>query len=270
MAFQRKLTKCPYLFSQSVLQKREQTRNMADAHELHQTATCLTKTKKGILMDFNKFFSGAFALGTGIAMLSSPASAIELEQVSVGAGTLGARAEVGFEVVPTVVLRGVINKYDYDYNDTIDGIKYDGQIAFGSYGVQVDFHPPLIPLYATVGVFKNDNAFSLTGVPTGTYTIGNNTYTGAQVGTLTSNVGFDDKAIYGGLGLEFQLGPIAAVLEGGVYYQGEPDVVMTATGPIASDSNFIADLNREVASAKQDLDKTKYWPAVTLMGRWKF
>lgn len=211
------------------------------------------------------------AIATGFACLAAmPANAIELEQVSVGAGTLGARAEVGFEIVPTVVLRGVINKYDYDYSDTIDDIKYDGQIGFGSYGLQVDFHPPLIPLYVTAGIFKNDNEFDLRGVPTGSYTIGNNTYTGSQVGTLSSNITFDDKALYGGIGLEFQLGPIAAVLEGGVFYQGAPEVIMTATGPIASDPNFVADLNREVAAAKDDLDKAKYWPAVTLMGRWKF
>ncbi len=219
-------------------------------------------------ISFNKIH--ALSVASIAILLSSNANAIELEQISVGGGTLGAHAEIGFEIVPTIVLRGAINKYDYDYSDTIDGIKYDGQIGFGSFGAQIDFHPPLIPLYVTAGIYKNDNEFNLQAVPTGTYSIGNNTYSGAQVGTLNTNVSFDDKALYGGIGLEFQLGPIAAVLEGGVYYQGAPNVAMTATGPIANDANFIADVNREINAAKDDLDKAKYWPAVTLMGRWKF
>ncbi len=223
------------------------------------------------MSNYNQFAKSIFFGAICTALVAAmPAHAIELEQVSVGAGTLGARAEVGFEIVPTVVLRGVINKYDYDYTDTIDDIKYDGQIGFGSYGIQVDFHPPLVPIYATVGIFKNDNEFNMTALPKGTYTIGSNTYTGAQVGTLSTNVGFDNQALYGGVGLEFQLGPIAAVLEGGVYYQGDPLVTMKATGAIANDTTFMNDLKNEIAAAESDLDKAKYWPAVTLMGRWKF
>jgi hypothetical protein len=198
------------------------------------------------------------------------ANAFELEQVSARAGTLGVGGEIGVEVLPTLVLRGVVQGYKYNYNKTLDGINYDGKLGLSSYGLQADFHPPLIPLYITAGMYANDNKVDLNAVPSGTYTIGDNTYTGAQVGTLTSHAGFDKTAIYGGLGLEFQLGPVATVLEGGVYYQGKPQITSTVSGPIASNSAFQQDLAKETAQLEDKLDKAKYYPAITIMGRWKF
>ncbi len=198
------------------------------------------------------------------------ANAQGLEQISVRGGSLGLGAEVGVEIVPTVVLRGIINNYDYGYKKNVDGIAYDGTLALGSFGAQVDFHPPLMPLYITAGIYKNDNNIDMDATPQGTFNIGGTNYTGAQIGTLTSKVSYGDTALYGGAGLEFAIGPIAAVLEAGVYYQGDVNVAMTATGPLATNPAFIADLNREIAAQKDTFDKTKYWPAITLMARYKF
>lgn len=202
--------------------------------------------------------------------LPNQAQAIELEQISARAGTLGLGAEIGFEIVPTIVVRGIGQKYDYSYNKTVDGIQYNGNLGMQSFGAQVDFHPPLIPLYLTAGIYNNGNKIDLTASPTGSYNIGGTNYTGAQVGTLTSKAEFDPTALYGGLGLEFQLGPVAMVAEGGVYYQGKPRINMNVTGPIASDPTFQTNLANEKAQVQEELDKAKYWPAITVMGRWKF
>ena len=210
-----------------------------------------------------------FALSTILA-IPCASQAFELEQVSARAGTLGAGAELGIEVLPTLVLRGVVQGYDYNYNRKIDGIKYDGKLSMGSYGLQADFHPPLIPLYLTAGVYANDINVELTALPTCSYTIGNHTYTAAEVGTLNSKADFNKTALYGGLGLEFQVGPLAAVLEGGVYYQGKPDLKYNATGLLADNSAFKDDLALEMSEVKDKLDKAEFWPAVTLMARWKF
>lgn len=217
----------------------------------------------------NNFLIAMSIIGASCGF-STASNAIELEQISARAGSMGLGAEIGFEIVPTFVIRGVVQKYDYDYNKSIDGIKYEGTLGLGSYGIQADFHPPAMPLYLTAGIFSNDNNISMLATPQGTYNIGGNTYTGAQIGNLSSNIEFDKTALYGGLGLEFQIGPVGLVAEGGVYYQGEPKVNMKATGPIASDPNFVADLNSEVSKVTNELDKAKYWPALTIMGRWKF
>lgn len=219
----------------------------------------------------NNFFSIFCIFGAiSVCSFANSANAQGLEQISVRGGTLGLGGEIGIEIVPTVVLRGIVNKYDYDYKKNVDGISYEGTLGLGSYGAQIDLHPPLVPLYLTGGIYKNDNNINMNAVPQGTFNIGGTNYTGAQIGTLNSVVKFGETALYGGAGLEFAIGPIAAVLEAGVYYQGEPDVSMRASGPIASDPAFANNLNNEIAAQKDQFDKLKYWPAITLMARYKF
>jgi hypothetical protein len=218
-----------------------------------------------------KSSSIATFITTALAICApSAAFAIEPAWVGARAGTGGLGAEVGVRILPTIVVRGIGQGYKFDYDETIDGIAYTGEAELGSFGVQVDFRPPILPFYATAGIFANNNNFDLTATPAGNVTIGTTVYQGSQVGTLNSKATFDDVAYFGGLGLKFGLGPIEAALEGGVYYQGDPNVVFTASGPLATNPAFAADLERERASIVDKLDKAKYWPMVTLQARWKF
>jgi hypothetical protein len=209
----------------------------------------------------------AFSLLTA---LPSVASAVEIAWVGARAGTGGLGAEVGVRIVPTIVVRGIVQNYEADYNETISGIAYTGTGSLGSFGAQVDFRPPVLPFYATAGIFSNQNKFDFTATPTGTVNIGGANYAGSQIGTLTSKTNFDDVAYFGGLGLKLGLGPIEAALEGGIYYQGDPVVAFSASGPLATNPAFQADLEREKAKIIDELDQAKYWPMVTLHARWKF
>lgn len=200
----------------------------------------------------------------------STASAVEVAWVGARAGTGGVGAEVGVRIVPTIVVRGIVQGYDQDYNQTISGIAYRGKGTLSSFGAQVDFRPPVLPFYATAGIFSNNNGFDFTATPTGNVNIGGVVYAGNQVGNLTSKAKFDDVAYFGGLGLKLGLGPIEAALEGGIYYQGDPVVAFSATGPLATNPAFQADLNREKAKIVDKLDEAKYWPMITLQARWKF
>jgi hypothetical protein len=201
-----------------------------------------------------------------------PAAAFAIEPAWVGAraGTGGLGAEVGVRIIPTIVVRGIGQGYSFDYKETISGIAYSGTADLGSFGAQVDFRPPLIPFYATAGIFANNNKFDFSATPTGTVNVGTTTYQSSQVGTLTSKATFDDVAYFGGFGLKLGLGPIEAALEGGIYYQGDPNVVFAASGPLASNPAFQADLEREKAKIVDKLDNAKYWPMITLQARWKF
>jgi hypothetical protein len=209
---------------------------------------------------------------TTLIMSTLPVSAFAIEPAWVGAraGTGGLGGEVGVRIIPTIVVRGIAQGYQFDYNETIDGIAYSGQADLGSIGAQIDFRPPLLPFYATAGIFSNNNGFDFTATPTGSVTIGTTVYQGSQVGTLSSRANFDDIAYFGGLGLKFGLGPLEAALEGGVYFQGDPNVAFTASGPLATNPAFQADLEREKAAIVDKLDEAKYWPMVTLQARWKF
>ena len=212
----------------------------------------------------------ALILTAFVVVCPSVASAIEPAWVGVRAGTNGIGAEIGVRIVPTVVVRGIAQGYDFDYDQTISGIAYKGTMGLGSFGAQIDFRPPILPFYATAGLYANNNKFDFSASPMGSVTIGSTTYQGSQVGTLTSNATFEDIAYYGGLGLKLGLGPIEAALEGGIYYQGDPNVEFIASGPLASNAAFQADLAREKSKIVDELDNAKYWPMVTLHARWKF
>ena len=211
---------------------------------------------------------------SAIALMSalSPVAAFAIEPAWVGvrAGTNGVGGEVGVRILPTFVVRGVVQGYDYGYDQTIDDIAYDGTMKLGSYGLQADFRPPVVPFYLTAGIFANDNEFDLVATPATNVVIGNTTYTPAQVGTLNTKATFDDIAYFVGGGLKLELGPIETALEAGVYYQGDPQVVYTSTGLIASNPAFQADLALETAKIVDELDAARYWPMVTLHGRYKF
>jgi hypothetical protein len=209
-----------------------------------------------------------------LALMSafSPAYAFAIEPAWVGirAGTNGVGGEVGVRILPTIVLRGVGQGYDYGYDQTIDGIAYDGTLKLGSYGLQADFRPPIAPFYVTAGIFANDNQFDLIATPTSNVVIGNTSYTPAQIGTLNTKATFNDVAYFLGAGVKLDVGPIETALEAGVYYQGDPKVVSTSTGLLASNPSFQSDLAIESAKIVDELDAARYWPMVTLHGRYKF
>jgi hypothetical protein len=210
------------------------------------------------------------ALTAIVASFPAAAFAIEPAWVGLRGGTNGLGGEVAVRIIPTVVVRGIAQGYDFNYDQTISGIAYNGKMELGSIGAQVDFRPPIVPFYATAGIYSNNNQFDFTATPTGSVNVGSATYQGSQVGTLTSKATFEDVAYYGGVGLKLGLGPIEAALEGGIYYQGDPNVIFTASGPLATNPAFLADLEREKAKIVDELDKAKYWPMITLHARWKF
>lgn len=212
-----------------------------------------------------------FALSAFMAALSPVvATAAEPAWVGLRAGTGGLGGEVGVDVTPNVVLRGIGQAYDYGYDTTIDGIAYDGSLKLGSYGLQADYRFDSSPFYVTAGIFANENKFDLAATPATNVTIGNTSYTPAQVGTLNTHAKFDDVAYFLGAGVAFMAGPIETALEAGVYYQGKPKVEYTSTGLLATNPAFQADLALESAKVVDELDAARYWPMVTLQGRYRF
>ncbi|MEN9855847.1 MAG: hypothetical protein RLZZ157_973 [Pseudomonadota bacterium] len=207
---------------------------------------------------------------SALCLTPSLSQAMELAWVGARAGSNGYGGEVAVRILPTLVVRGIAQGGSLSHDENISGVDYSGNLDLGSFGAQIDFRPPLIPFYATAGIYSNSNQIDLTATPSGSVIIGNTTYKGSDIGTLTAKAEYEDVAYFGGLGLKLGLGPVEAALEAGVYYQGEPNIAYAASGPLATNAAFQADLAREKTKIADELDNTKYWPMVTLHARWTF
>lgn len=204
-------------------------------------------------------------------LMPGAAGAFEFDYIGGRAGTLGVGGEVGVSIIPGVTLRGAFNTFEYSFEEELDGVNYDGDLNLGSFGAQVDLAPfPFVPVYVTGGVYVNDNEISAAGRPTGDVQIGNDTFTADEVGTLNTSFAFDDIAPYAGLGFKFTLIKVQFALEGGAFFQGAPQASLTATGTLASDPTFQAELEQERQNIQNDLDNFEIYPVVNGSVRWKF
>ena len=186
--------------------------------------------------------------------------------LAVKAGTLGIGVEATTTFAPKVNGRVGVNFFKYSFSSTKSDIKYDIDLKLRSFSLFLDLHPiPMRGLRLTGGLIINNNELDMTGRPTGDYDIGGVIYTGAQVGNFGGSVGFKSTAPYLGIGWgNAALSRIGVVLDLGVAFQGSPDVVLTATGPIASDASFQEDLDQEVEDVEEDIKNFKYYPVISL------
>lgn len=199
---------------------------------------------------------------------ANAADLIKFDDFGLRAGTLGVGAEAGIKTAPFVTLRGVGQAADIKRGFSTGEYNAKGTLKLSSLGLQADLHMPLSPFYITGGIFANGNKIDADIKPSnGTYKINGNYYSSALIGNLKTNVDFDKTALYAGLGTRFSLFHVAAALEAGIYSQGKPKVKVTPeTSGIVSQS----DIDAQVRKYQADLDKLRYWPAVTLSAKYKF
>src|SRR5690606_1148066 len=201
-------------------------------------------------------------------------SAAEGGQWHAGAsvGTLGISPEVGYRFGEHGGLRLNGGFYDYDRSEEIDDIDYDGTLKLSSVGMMADWYPFGGSFRLSAGARSNGNKIDLVAVPTANVEIGDETFTPDEVGTLSGGVKFKDftPALtlgWGGkLGKGFTMG-----FEAGVLLQGSPKFSLAASdGLLASDPDFLAELERERAQAEEDADDFKLWPVIQLHFAWRF
>jgi hypothetical protein len=181
--------------------------------------------------------------------------------VGLKAGLLGIGIDYSYRFSDRLGLRLGINGSGVSYDDTESGIEYDFDLDFDSLAVGIDVHPAKGAFRLSFGLLQNDSSISAIGIGTGTYTIGDTVYTGAEVGTLRGAVGFDGTAPFAGLGWDFRQGKrLGLALDFGVVDQGAPLVTLSADGPIASDPDFLADLAAEQAELQESLDDLDLYP----------
>lgn len=214
------------------------------------------------------------SLGVMIALGAAPALAETKWGVIGQVGTLGFGVGVAAGLNESINIRAGLNAYDYDYTSItfdIEGfyIAVDHtnvETSLDTLGGFVDWFVFKGSFRLTGGVVSNGNEATLSGTPTGSRTIGDNTYTPAEVGTLSGLVDFDSTAPYLGIGWGNAAGKdkkFHFMFDLGVLLQGSAQVDLSANGTLASDPTFQADLQKLEDNWQQDLEYLELYPVLS-------
>lgn len=185
--------------------------------------------------------------------------------LNIKAGTLGAGVELSKSFSDKFSVGLGINAFDFKTTDSASDIDYDFNFELQSAALLANYHPFAGAFRFTGGVMYNNNELKLTGKPTGSnYVINGQTYTAAEVGTLTGKLTFNSTAPYLGIGWGNRPGGrLGLSADIGVLYQGSPKLSLSSTGAL-SDPLLASDLEQERRSAEEDLSDFEWYPVLSL------
>ena len=202
----------------------------------------------------------------GMLVLAQSAAFAEGHAVAAKAGALGLGVEYTFSLTERLAVRAGLNGSQIGTDAEESGIDYDIDLVWDSLSVAFDFHPTQGALRLTGGLLQNDNRLETVGLLSGNTTIGDATYTPAEIGTLSGTVKFDDTAPFAGLGWDWSRGKrrFGMSLDLGVVSQGAPSVDLQASGTLFDDQSFQADIAAEEAELVDSLDDLDLVPYMSL------
>lgn len=208
-----------------------------------------------------KFYMAAV---TGVLLASSSIVAADVG-IGVKAGTLGYGAEFTLGLTDSINARVGLNSYSYSETATQDDIKYDMDMDWRTSGAFLDWHPMQGAFRFTLGYIMNSNEIAMEAEPASDYTVGDQTYSAAQAGTITGAVNFDDGLFYGiGWGNAGDGKGLGIIVELGILQQ-TPSVDLTSSGGLLSnDPTFQSNLKDEEDRAQEDMDEFDRYPVIAV------
>lgn len=223
------------------------------------------------------FFKGFSSRASRLGMLATVAtfftvaapaafsSVMDDTAIELRGSTLGAGGELNYAFNSKFTLGLGFNKFSRTANQSASDIDYDMSLKLQTISLLGSYHPFDGVFRFTGGLVNNGNKFTMTAKRTDTYKIGDQTYNGAQVGTLTGAIKFSSLAPYLGLGWGKSAGTgFGVTMDVGVLFQGAPKVEMNANGLLASDPAFVKELRSEESKAESDIKDFTMWPVVAL------
>jgi hypothetical protein len=201
-------------------------------------------------------------------LLCYGAGCADTGQWAIGAkiGTLGVGGELTKKVATDINARVGFNTLDYSFDDDIADIEYDLGLGLRSFSALIDWHIFDGPFRITGGVLSMDNELDMDTLVNQNITIGNHSYTPAEVGTLSGKVDVKGAAPYIGIGWGNPVGRgrrWGFYSDLGVAFTDSPDVVLRANGTLAADPTFQADLVEEAKDIIDDLEDLQVYPILS-------
>lgn len=213
-----------------------------------------------------------FTATLGIALVGAPAAAQDGDDApphitaGITGGTLGVGPEVGVRISPSIGVRASASFLNLSHDFDVDDIDYNGKAKLESYGAVLDVYPFKSGLRISGGFRIDKNRVRVTSTPTSNVTVGDLTFTPAQIGTLSTDIDTREfvplatVGYAGGLTRGVKFG-----IDAGVMFQGSPRVKsLTSTGTLASDPTFQTELAKERVRLNDKVDDYKLYPVVQL------
>jgi hypothetical protein len=186
--------------------------------------------------------------------------------IGIKAGALGLGVEYTRNLTDRWAVRGGVNGSQVGFDGEESGIDYQFDFVWDSVAVGVDLHPLKSSFRLSAGLLHDNNGLKGESRPSSNVTIGNSTYTPAQVGVLTTTVGFKKTAPFLGLGWDWsrKRRHFGMSLDLGVLDQGSPRVALRGSGTLLGDPAFQADIAREQAELRDSLSDFDLLPYLTV------
>jgi len=179
-------------------------------------------------------------------------------------GSLGLGVDFSVAISERVSFRGGANFQPYTVESEISDADFELDLPTPSFMATVDLHPGGRAFRFSAGAVYFGSDLELDAVLDENIEIGNNEYTPAEVGTLSGTFVTNAMAPYLGIGLgNVGSGSSGFFFDFGFAFHGTPDVELTASGPIASDPAFQADLDLEIDEIRDDASRLKAYPVLS-------
>ena len=214
-----------------------------------------------------------------VALLLAPGLAAAGE-LTVGPqiGTLGLGLNAGYQYSDYLKFRANTNYLPYSRSDEVNGINYKADLDYFTIGALADVHPFAGNFRFSGGLYYVDlsvkaNA-SLKKSDTPEYKIGDNYYSGNQLGTWKGSVEWKTLAPYAGLGYGSGSGNepgFGFSFDLGALYIGKSKVNIQPSASayeLAKQNGYYDELRANVKKEEDEVkgyaDKLQFWPVLSL------
>ncbi len=187
-------------------------------------------------------------------------------------GTTGAGVEAVYHFDEQFALRASVATYTFAAEVTVDDIDYDVDLNVRSAALIMDIFPSGGNFYFSGGVFLNGNVFEAVPIFEDVLQVGSADYTAAELGDISGEAEFKPVAPYIGLGYRWRNNKpgLSLGVEAGILFQGQGDVTIDVTGPIADTAEFQADLAEEIDDIEDQLGVAKLYPVLEARIAYRF
>jgi hypothetical protein len=217
---------------------------------------------------------------TGLILLSAGAVSAQSRPsddslaIGVNAGTPGAGVQVEARFGPIFVLRGGVETLGYDFDASYDDVDYGGRLDFDTISAFVDLHPLANAFTVSGGAYIGPRSVAIEATPSAPVTLGGQTFSPAQVGTLSGEIKLKDVAPYLGVGFDNTFtgaGRWGFRATAGVAWSEKPEVSLDSSGgTLSNDPAFRARLAQEAGNIQSDAEDYGLFPVVQVGLNYRF